>query len=383
MAKTTHRFEALRQFTAELKTQLTIPPRPPAAVALSSHQRAAIQEFLDASLAENTRKAYAYYWRQFTAWCQLQRYSPLPAEPVVVAAYLAELAAPPDGDPGASVSTIGIALSAIRYVHAKGTPDALNPTDSPHVKTVMAGIRRKLRDRKPARKHPMTRDRLERLLSALPSSTTAGARDRALLLLGFALALRSSEAVSLNLAHVRFESDSMTIALPHSKTDQAGAGETYKIRRRPDGDALCVVTALQLWIETLKDADRKRRTRVALKSGRAAVGRADTALFRSMSRAGTPTARRLDAESVGYILKAAMRRAREVGAWDAREDGRVVDFGSHSLRAGFVTTAYEKNMPEWQIQKVTRHKSTAVLRSYNRQLGADKTAAIDDVLAAR
>lgn len=90
-----------------------------------------------------------------------------------------------------------------------------------------------------------------------------------------------------------------------------------------------------------------------------------------MSRAGTPTTRRLDSESVGYILKAALRQAREAGVWDAREDGRVVDFGCHSLRAGFVTTAYEKNMPEWQIQKVTRHKSTAVLRGYNRQQGTD------------
>ena len=221
---------------------------------------------------------------------------------------------------------------------------------------------------------------IERLLSALPSSTMAGARDRALLLLGFALALRSSEAVSLNLAHVKIERDFATISLPHSKTDQAGVGETYKIRRRPAGDALCVVAALQHWIETLKDADQKRRTRVARKVGRAAVGRADTALFRSMSRADTPTARRLDAESVGYLLKAAMRQARAAGVWDAKQDGRVADFGSHSLRAGFVTTAYEKNMPEWQIQKVTRHKSTAVLRSYNRRQGTDKTAAIDEVL---
>ena len=37
-----HRFEALRTFAAEL----TVPPRPTRAVALSSHQRAAIQEFL-------------------------------------------------------------------------------------------------------------------------------------------------------------------------------------------------------------------------------------------------------------------------------------------------------------------------------------------------
>ena len=80
-----HRFEALKTFAAGL----TVPPRPRRAVELSSHQRAAIQEFLDASLAENTRRAYAYYWRHFTAWCQLQRYGPLPADPVVVAAYLA------------------------------------------------------------------------------------------------------------------------------------------------------------------------------------------------------------------------------------------------------------------------------------------------------
>lgn len=186
--------------------------------------------------------------------------------------------------------------------------------------------------------------------------------------------------MSLNIAHVKGERDFAEIALPYSKTDQAGVGETYKIRRRPVGDALCVVSALQHWIETLKDADRKRRIRVARRSENAAVGRADTALFRSMSRAGSPTTRRLDAESVGYILKAAMRRAREAGVWATREDGHLVDFASHSLRAGFVTTAYEMNMPEWQIQKVTRHKSTAVLRGYNRQQGTDKTAAIDEVL---
>jgi hypothetical protein len=45
-----------------------------------------------------------------------------------------------------------------------------------------------------------------------------------------------------------------------------------------------------------------------------------------------------------------------------------------------VTPAYEKNMPDWQIQKVTRHKSTAVLRGYNRQQGTDKTSAIDEML---
>ena len=371
-----HRFEALKQFAVEF----SVPPRPQRAVLLSSRQRAAIQECLDASLAENTRKAYAYYWRQFTAWCHTQRYRPLPADPVIVAAYLAELASPPAGQPVASVSTITVALSAIAYVHGKAAPDNANPAQAMAVRTVMAGIRRKLRDQKPKRKHPMTRDRLERLLSALPTATVAGVRDRALLLVSFALALRSSKAVSLNLTHVKIERDVATLTVPHSKTDQTGVGETYRIKRRPAGDALCVVAALERWIEILQTADRDRRTRVARKSGRAAVGRAEVALFRSLSVKGTPTGRRLDAESVGYILKGAVRQAREVGVWDVRKDGRLSDYSSHSLRAGFVTTAYSKNMPEWQIQKVTRHKSTAVLRSYNRQHGVDKTAAIDEVL---
>ena len=371
-----HRFEALKQFAVEF----VVPPRPQRAVALSSRQRAAIQECLDASLAENTRKAYAYYWRQFTAWCHVQRYRPMPADPVIVAAYLAELAAPPAGQRVASVSTITVALSAIAYVHGKAAPDAANPAQAIAVRTVMAGIRRKLRDQKPKRKHPMTRDRLERLLSALPASTVAGVRDRALLLLSFALALRSSEAVSLNLTHVKIERDAATIAVPHSKTDQTGVGETYRVKRRPARDALCVVAALERWIETLREADRGRRTRLAQKSGRSAVGRAEVALFRSLSVNGTPTGRRLDAESVGYILKGAVRQAREAGVWDVRKDGRLADYSSHSLRAGFVTTAYEKNMPEWQIQRVTRHKSTAILRSYNRQQGTDKTEAIDHVL---
>lgn len=371
-----HRFEALRTFAAEL----TVPPRPKRAVALSSHQRAAIQEFLDAALAENTRKAYAYYWRHFTAWCQTQGYGALPAEPVLVAAFLAELAAPPDGAKGASVSTITIALSAIRYAHAKAAPDTPNPAGAPSVKTVMAGIRRKLRDRKPSRKHPMTRDRLERLLSTLPDDTVSGVRDRALVLLCFALALRSSEAVSLNVSHVTIDRAGATISLPYSKTDQAGEGETYRIKRRPRGDALCVVVALERWLKYIQEVDRWRRTRDTLLSRRATVRHPDISLFRALNVIGGPTSRRLDAESVGYILKGLVRQAREAGVWDPKVDGRLSDYGSHSLRAGFVTTAYEKNMPEWQIQKVTRHKSTAVLRSYNRQQGVDKTAAIDEVL---
>ncbi len=43
------------------------------------------------------------------------------------------------------------------------------------------------------------------------------------------------------------------------------------------------------------------------------------------------------------------------------------DFGAHSLRAGFVTSAARKKAPEVDIQRVTGHRSVATLRGYVRR----------------
>lgn len=143
------------------------------------------------------------------------------------------------------------------------------------------------------------------------------------------------------------------------------AGEAYQIRRRSAGDPRFVVSTPQYWIGTLYDAHIKRRTRAALKSGPAPVWHAGTAVFLSISRAVASITQRLDVELVSYTLKAVLRRAHEAGVRDAREDGRLSKYRNHSFRAGFVTTADEKNIPAWQFQKVTRHMPTAVLRSFN------------------
>ncbi|MBS5905218.1 MAG: hypothetical protein KIC89_21385, partial [Acetobacteraceae bacterium] len=44
------------------------------------------------ALADNTRRAYAADWADFAAWCATGGVAALPAQPVVVAAYLASLA---------------------------------------------------------------------------------------------------------------------------------------------------------------------------------------------------------------------------------------------------------------------------------------------------
>jgi integrase len=47
--------------------------------------------------------------------------------------------------------------------------------------------------------------------------------------------------------------------------------------------------------------------------------------------------------------------------------GVAGDFEAHSLRAGFVTSAATRGVPEVAIQDVTGHKSVTVLRGYYRR----------------
>ena len=45
----------------------------------------------------------------------------------------------------------------------------------------------------------------------------------------------------------------------------------------------------------------------------------------------------------------------------------VEDFGGHSLRAGFVTTAAEDDVSESRIMDVTRHRDSRTVRGYVRR----------------
>ena len=80
--------------------------------------------------------------------------------------------------------------------------------------------------------------------------TTAAKRDRALLLLGFAGALRRSELAALTVGDLAFGADGMRVRLRRSKADQEGAGAVlgHPLRRpaallpRPSGagvDSTC------------------------------------------------------------------------------------------------------------------------------------------------
>jgi integrase len=180
---------------------------------------------------------------------------------------------------------------------------------------------------------PLLRDDLLLVLDAMGEGLKA-IRDRALLLVGFAGALRRSELVGLYVADVEPVRQGVIIHLRRSKTDQEGQGQKIGI---PFGRSRwCPVAALDAWM-----------TASAISEG---------PVFRPVDRHGRVRAGRLSREAVSTVIK---QRTASAGFDPGRYSG-------HSLRAGFVTSAAQAGVATWKIRAQTRHASDAMLARYIR-----------------
>ena len=172
--------------------------------------------FLRAAKANNTLRAYRSDWADFAAWCREHGQPALPATPETVAYYLTARAATH------RPASLQRRLTAITKAHqAAGHP---SPASTQHaaVSEILKGIRRTLGTAQQGKEPLFTTD-LRKMIAALPQNLQ-GARDRALLVLGFAGGFRRSELVALDLADVQEAEDGLVIYLRRSKTDQEGQG---------------------------------------------------------------------------------------------------------------------------------------------------------------
>ena len=120
------------------------------------------------------------------------------------------------------------------------------PTADAGVKSVWAGIRR--RKGVAPRKVRAARTKVITTLVAPLGNRLIDVRDRALILIGFAGALRRSELVALDIDDVDEDADGLVLSIRRSKTDQEAEGE---IRGLPYGShpATCPVRAWRAWID--------------------------------------------------------------------------------------------------------------------------------------
>ena len=187
----------------------------------SGLEHAQVREYVRASKAANTIRGYQSDWRHFCAWCEFRgRLQRLPASPDAVAAFIAECAG--NLKPG----SIQRRLNAIAEAHKAAGLDS--PTHHALVRNTMKGIRR-TKGTAPVQKAPALTEEI-RTMAEAAGGGTIGARDRALILLGFAGAFRRSELVGLNVEGCTIGRDGLTITLRRSKIDQEGAGRKVGFR---------------------------------------------------------------------------------------------------------------------------------------------------------
>jgi hypothetical protein len=199
-------------------------------------ERSGVADFRQAARSPNTLLAYRADWDRFTRWCARHGVSALPAEPGVVASYLAEAANTP-GAAGRSApwryspATLARWLATINKAHdLSGYPA---PGKDPEVADVLAGMRR-VRAAPPRRKTPLLLADLERIVQGIDVRTWPGApgglRNQCLLLMGWIGAFRRDELVRLTVADVTVHAeDGLHVVVRQSKTDTQAAGRTYAL----------------------------------------------------------------------------------------------------------------------------------------------------------
>jgi integrase len=144
-----------------------------------------------------------------------------------------------------------------------------------------------------------------------------GLRDRALLLIGWAAALRRSELAGLVASDLRFEPDGLIVELRRSKSDQEAAGEAVAVPFGAQAET-CPVRAVRAWLD---------------------VAGSNGAVFRRIDRHGN-IGSNLTATAIASIISARAAAAKLRG-----------DFAGHSLRAGFATTAAHAGRSEASIMR--------------------------------
>ena len=256
------------------------------------------QDYAETSQAANTRKAYASDWSQFRSWCETRGLCPHPASSATLIAYLTDQA-----DTGMKVSTLRRRVSSISHYHQATFAD-LDPTKTEETKTLVKGIRRQL-GAAMRKAPPLLSSTLKTMLATLDLEKMQGQRDRALITLGFAAALRRSELVALCVEDLTWRKQGVTLLIRRSKTDQEALGESISLHRGKT--EFCPVNALRTWCD-------------------------------------------LAQITTGPIFRA-----------EVPDPG---EFSAHSLRSGMITTAIVNGCSAFEIMEVSRHKSEAVFRGY-------------------
>lgn len=302
---------------------------------------ARIGEALAAARTDGTRRLYDVVWGQWQRWCAERGVVAVPVDPLAVCAYLTERA-----EAGRATGTLDMACTVIRHVHR--TLGVADPIASEAVRQVRRGLRRTYGAAPRRLARPLAVDEIRQIVGGIDRTTPHGIRDAAIILLGYASAMRRAELVALDLVDVEHQPAGLLLHVRRSKTDQEGHGAQVAVAHGRHA-ATDPVAALNAWRELRGEVPGALFTRI--------------------------WGRSISMERLSGHVPARMLRAR---AEAAGLDGTRIT--AHSLRAGHATTAALAGVPLNRIAAQTRHKDLGVLvNRYIRPLEALDTTSSKDL----
>jgi|TARA_B100001964_G_scaffold136600_1_gene150770 site-specific recombinase XerD len=290
---------------------------------------------LKLSKANNTIRAYKSDFKDFSKFCAKNGFKSLPTEPKIVSLYLTYLSS------NSKMSTLKRRIASITVIHRlKGL---YIDTKHPIIIENLMGIRRKMGSYQKSKK-PILINELKEIIKFINEVNNYNgkldekriARDKAIILTGFAGGFRRSELVSINYEDLEFVAEGVKIFVKRSKTDQSGEG---MIKALPyfENINFCPVTWLKKWLEISK-----------IKTG---------LIFNISDR------------SVALLVK----KYASIAGLDSNL------YSGHSLRSGFATVSADFGADERSIMTMTGHKTTQMVRRYIQEANLFKNNALNKI----
>ena len=169
-------------------------------------------------------------------------------------------------------------LAAIGWQHRQ--QGCVSPTardDRMVIADTLAGIRHEARSRPSNKKAAIAAADLVRMIAAVRGIGSKAVRDRAVLALGLASALRRSELVALELGDVELVKEGARITIRSSKSDQDGEGQVIAI---PYGQTILPMARLKAWLAVRGEAPGRLFTRFAARGELTDLPMSDRAVAR-------------------------------------------------------------------------------------------------------
>jgi integrase len=319
-----------------------------------------------------TLRGYTYDFGVFSRWCVERGAQPLPASPNTVAEFLRykSTQCAPGKDSLYAYNTLVRWVTAVDHYHA------LNVHRLPGRSKVVNSALRDAAHTNPQGKEreAFTTDDIIRIIDSMDFRTwprsVKNYRDAAMILVGFGGGYRRKEIGRFVRRDIKFGADGVAIRLPRSKTDQIGVGRIGGVFRSAQ-PRYCAPCALARWM-MLTNAYGKGHSNLDEVASELAAGRdakhictkklkfralaPGSPVFASLSPSSKLTTHQMQLSAINLAIQ---QHAVPLG-YPASQ------YGTHSLRAGFVTTALDNGATVEEIMRQTGHKSAEMVLRYYR-----------------